>query len=318
MKRPEVNYFDSRALFAHRFFQIAQARGLDLTVDPLFHQSNELAIDQQILLEPYDINPTDRHTLIVPGLLGNSLRALIAPLVCARERLTVKGYNLKVAWVSGRSGCDKNAKQLREHVLQIADRSGQPVNIIGYSKGCADALHMLGNHDDTHEAVAALVSYAGVVHGTPLAESVPNWVNTLLRYLPVPGEQFGDGLAIDDLTYRRRSQWLIDHPIPTSIRIASISASPTPALVSRVLKGNYKRLALMDPNNDSQVIAQDAIIPDSELLAVANADHWAIALPIAERHQLLSKLLVDKNAFPRDVLIQTTIDHLSLTDAPIF
>jgi len=311
----DANYTDSRSAFAQRFYQIAQARGLKLNSD-LIYLDAPTALDLEKLLPvPYAVEPTDQYTLIVPGLLGSSVSTLVAPLFCARERLTVKGYNLQVAWVTGRSGCDLNAKLLRKHVLEIADRSGQPVNIIGYSKGCADAIHMLGNHEDTHQAVSALVSYAGVVLGTPLAASVPNWVNTLLRYMPLPGDTYGDGLAINDLTPHRREQWLLDHPLPKNVKLASVAASPTPKQVSRILKGSYRRLSLLDPRNDSQVICNDTIIPNSELLAVVNADHWAIALPIAERHRLLAKMLVDKNEFPRDVLIQAVIDHLSMTPA---
>lgn len=309
-------YSDSRIPFAQRFYQIAQARGLELHTNQLCLDQGYQSQLQQPQSSPYNVEPTDRYTLIVPGLLGNSIRALVAPLLCARERLTVEGYKLKVAWVSGRSGCERNANQLREHVLEIADHSGQPVNIIGYSKGCADAIHMLGKHKDTHQAVAALVSYAGVVLGTPLADSVASWVNTLLRYVPLPGDSFGDGLAISDLTPQRRQQWLTDHPLPTNVRLASIAASPNPELVSRILKGSYRHLSHLDTHNDSQVICEDAIIPNSELLAVVNADHWAIALPIAERHRLLARLLVDKNRFPRDVLIQASIDHLSSTQLP--
>ena len=309
-------YSDSRVAFAQRFYQIAQARDLDLQADQLCLDQTLRIHLQQRQPSPYTVEPTERYTLIVPGLLGSSVRTLVAPLLCARERLTVEGYKLKVAWVSGRSGCEFNAKRLREDVLEMANRSGQAVNIIGYSKGCADAIHMLGRHEDTHKAVSALVSYAGVVLGTPLADSVPNWVNTLLRYLPLPGDSYGDGLAISDLSRRKRQQWLLDHPLPSGVRLASIAASPSAELVSRILKGSYQRLSQLDKHNDSQVLCNDAIIPTSELLAVVNADHWAIALPIAERHSLLARLLVNKNRFPRDVLIQASIDHLSTTQAP--
>ena len=96
---------------------------------------------------------------------------------------------------------------------------------------------MLGRFEDTHQAVESLVSYAGVVLGTPLADSVPSWVNTLLRYMPLPGEAYGDGLAINDLSQHRRQQLLLDHPLPAGIRLASIAASPSPNFVSRILKG---------------------------------------------------------------------------------
>jgi len=308
--QPAPYLTDSRVCFAHRFYQLLEIKQLKLKAEPLL-LAPELSFEKPAAYTPYTIEPPDTVTLVIPGLLGNSIRSIVAPLMCARERLTVDGYQLEVAWVSGRSGCDHNAKALRRSVLENADRSGQPVNLIAYSKGCADALHMLGNHEDTHDSVASLVSYCGVVHGTPLANSVPKWLNTTLRYLPIPGESFGDGRAIADLSTVFRSKWLLDHPLPANLRLASIVATPTPDRVSRVLRASYRKLASTDKHNDSQVIDRDAMLPDSELLAVVNADHWAIALPIAERHRLLANLLVDKNEFPRDLLIQATIDHLN-------
>lgn len=310
LMQSDFRYVDSRVSFAHRFYQLVHEKKPAVETEPLLLDP-ELSFEKSEVYPPYTAEPPDSITLIVPGLFGNSLRSIVAPLMCARERLTVNGYRLSVAWVSGRSGCDHNARELRQQVLSCADSSGKPVNLIAYSKGCADALHMLGNYKDTHQSVASLVSYGGVVHGTPLATTVPGWLNTFLRYLPLPGEPFGDGRAIADLSPHRRRQWLLDHPLPENIRLASIVASPQPERVSRILKASYQKLLAIDKQNDSQVVCNDAILPQSELLAVVNADHWAIALPIAERHKLLADLFVDKNQFPRELLIQATIDHLN-------
>jgi len=260
-----------------------------------------------------DTEVIDLGTLVVPGLLGNSLRATIAPFLCARERLSVKDYDIEVAWVSGRTGCDSNAEMLRARVLEAAETRAAPVNLICYSKGCADALHMIGKYPDTHASVRAIVSFAGIVSGTPLVDSVPPWLNKVLQFIPLPGEPFGDGRAIRDLSPDVRVKWLNENPLPPHIRLASVVAAPVTANVSRVLRGTYHKLAKSDQHNDSQVAASAAVLPGGELLAVVNADHWAIALPIAEKHQLIARLLVDKNNFPRDVLLQAIIDHLNNT-----
>ncbi len=257
---------------------------------------------------PPNTDPTP--TLIVPGLLGGSVRQLVAPLAFAELALELQNYDIKVAWVSGRHGCDRNAQELHRQVMAAAEKHGQAVHLIGYSKGCADALHLLVNHPSCHDALRSVTSLAGVVGGTPLVADSPRWMDLLLQYLPLPGVPFGDGLALDHLDPGFRHAWLEQHALPDSIRYASVVATPSLAQVSRLLRRSWRQLAVFDRYNDGQVIAGDAMIPGSELLAVVNADHWAIALPIGKRLRWLSPWLVDPNEFPRTLLLQAIIDHL--------
>ena len=249
--------------------------------------------------------------VIVPGVLGDTVRALVAPLARAAEPLAPHGIRTHVARVNGRTGCAANAKALRPVVLEAAEREGRPVNVVGYSKGCTDALHMLADFPDTHAAVRSLTSLAGVVHGTPLAARTPNWIDAVLRWMPLPGVPFGDGRAVDDLEPAHRAAHLAAHPPPAGIRYASVAAAASPANVSRVLRGSWRTLARTDPANDSQVIDADAVLPAGELLAVVDADHWALALPITERLPIAS-VLVNRNAFPRVSLLRALLEHVTL------
>jgi hypothetical protein len=173
---------------------------------------------------------------------------------------------------------------------------------------------MLGNYPDTHKHIRSVVSFSGVVYGTPLAKKRSIVVETLLRYLPLPGFGFGDGHAIKDLSYPVRKLWMESHPLPQSIRYASVVAIPSEDRVSNVLKPSWLKLNTIDRNNDSQMIARDALLPGSELLAVVNADHWAIALPFHERAPWLTRWLIDKNKFPRQALLRAIIDYLESSE----
>lgn len=317
---------DERHRFASRFEALAKNQGL--AVDGLLYldstqapPADELSITNRIS-EPqaaiddetvagHESHPQQAPCLIVPGLLGDSVRNLVAPLMCARKHLEFAGYRVNVAWVNGRTGCGRNADALREQILREADAWGSAVDVIAYSKGCADCLHMLGKYDDTHSAVRSLVSLAGVVHGTPLAEDPPWLLRKLLQYMPVPGVPFGDGQAIVDMSYSVRKRWLTEHTLPSGIYLASVAAAPNRSRVSRVLRGSYDKLATLNPANDSQMIDVDSILPGSDLLAIVNADHWAIALPVNKQLPLVSKILVNRNTFPRDILLRALIDHLS-------
>ena len=69
----------------------------------------------------------------------------------------------------------------------------------------------------------------------------------------------------------------------------------------------YKKLSKVDARNDSQVIYYDQVIPGSTLLGFINADHWALAVPIARSHSFIGSTFVDKNDFPREAMIEAIL-----------
>lgn len=112
---------------------------------------------------------------------------------------------------------------------------------------------------------------------------------------------------ISSLTRFQRMTWLATHDLPKQVAYFSLVAMPTPDRVSLILEPFHRRLSAMDPRNDSQVIYYDAVIPGSYLLGYANADHWAIALPIGIQAPALSATLVTRNEFPRPQLLEAAI-----------
>ena len=304
---------DSRAEFAVRFNSLAATNDYGISDQPWLFLDDAMSSPDS----KQDTQADGRRVpnLLVPGLLGDSVRAVVAPMAFAVKTLELDGYAISVSWVNGRQGCDKNADVLYPQVMAASQQHGSPVRLIGYSKGCADIMHLLARHPDCHAAIDSIVSLAGVVYGTPLAARTARWLDRLVQYLPLPGVAFGDGRALDDLAPEYRKRWLSAHPLPPSIRYASVVAVPTVDRISRVLQPGYRRLAETSVDNDSQVIATDSLLPDGELLAMVNADHWAVALPIGHVSPVVSRWLVDENDFPRTRLLQAIIDHLD--DAPI-
>lgn len=304
---------DRRGAFRARCLAIARARadGSESEVAALFHPGTDEPGDMTAPAPAAESAPM----LLVPGLLGDGVSGLVAPFGHAREALVAVGRDIQVAWVGGRSGCTRNAARLRTVVLERAAAHGAAIDLVGYSKGCTDALHMLGDWPDTRSALRSLTSLGGVVRGTPLARRTPPLAARVLGWLPLPdiglGFGRGDGQAVADLMPERRARWLDEHPLPDGIRYASIVAAASPKRVSRVLKPSWRTLSRTDPDNDSQVIACDAMLPQGELLATLDADHWALALPIAERSPLLARLAVNRNDFPRAVLLEALMDHLA-------
>ena len=78
---------------------------------------------------------------------------------------------------------------------------------------------------------------------------------------------------------------------------------PQPERISTVLKTTYSKLSRVDARNDSQVLFYDQVIPGSSLMGYLNADHWALAVPIARTHTSLGATFVNHNAFPREALL---------------
>ena len=76
------------------------------------------------------------------------------------------------------------------------------------------------------------------------------------------------------------------------------------------MKPFYKKLSQVDSRNDSQMIFYDQLIPVSVLLGYVNADHWAIAVPLNRSHPYISSSFVDKNAFPREVLLEAIVRYV--------
>ena len=69
----------------------------------------------------------------------------------------------------------------------------------------------------------------------------------------------------------------------------------------------YRKLARIDGRNDSQMVFYDQVIPGSDLMGYVNADHWAIAVPIARSHATIGAVFVTQNAYPREALMEAML-----------
>ena len=154
------------------------------------------------------------------------------------------------------------------------------------------------------------MSAAGTVGGSPLANDATQSMLNLLTHFPDAECDPGDGGALESLKPQVRKQWLADHPLPSSIRYYSIVTYPDIKQISSILNYSYRKLSQVDSRNDSQMIFYDQVIPGSVLLGYLNADHWAISVPFNRKSPLISSTLIDKNAFPREVLLEAIIRYL--------
>lgn len=247
------------------------------------------------------------RVVVVPGFLGECVQALARPFADALAHLATHGYRTDTIMVSGRSSSRRNAAQLREAVLATALGPGERLLLVGHSKGAVDVLEALVAHPEIVPRVAAVVSVAGAINGSPLADGLRGFPAGLLRQLPVGGCDEGDGGGLDSLRRSARLRFLATATLPSSVAYFSVAGIVDRARASRLLRPAHRHLAALDPRNDGQVLWTDAVVPGGTLLGYVRADHWAIALPLSRVAPALSATLADYNAFPREVLLESIV-----------
>jgi hypothetical protein len=184
------------------------------------------------------------------------------------------------------------------------------VVLIGYSKGTPDILEGLVTYRELVQRVAAVVSISGAIHGSPLADDAPASMLGMLEYLPGSECDEGDGGALDSLKPSIRRDFLRTHELPNTVQYYSLASFAEREQISFGLRGSYDDLAKIDPRNDSQMLFYDQIIPGGALLGFVNADHWAVALPVSRQRPALAATLVNRNEFPREILLEAIVRHV--------
>ena len=262
-----------------------------------------------------------------PVPLGASSRKLIAAVVpgigydCFSKWLQVPGtsaghvkqfgFEQRFIQVDALSGTTRNARQIRDAVMAMDVGPGGPdsprIVLVGYSKGAPDALEAIVNHPEMRSRVAAVVSVAGAIGGSALANDAEQYQADLLQHFPGAACDAGDGGAVASLRPAVRKAWMAQNPLPAGVPFYSVVTLPQPERISSILRGSASKLSQIDGRNDSQVIFYDQVIPGSTLVAYLNADHWAVVVPIARAHETIGSLFVTQNAYPREALLEAAL-----------
>jgi hypothetical protein len=252
--------------------------------------------------------------VFVPGLFGECVQAIATPFADAHDHLRNAGYDVIAVDTGGRSSSAFNASMIGE---QLARRIGasDAVVVIAHSKGVSDFLEAMEAHADAPwmKRIRALVSVAGVVSGTPIADSLENLFPAIGAPVPWLDCPRRDGGAVASLTRRHRLHWLATHSLPASVKYFSIAAVPATVRSNPVFVPFSVELSAIDLRHDGQVLAQDAMLPSSRLMGFANADHWAVAMPFNRSKRLDATIFAFANAYPREVLSESVLVYVEET-----
>lgn len=310
---------DGRAGFRSLLGQVVKLRHGqypdERTVERILHDLGEAPSSAQSVELP--TTHSDLVVIIVSGVLWECVSDVALPfgegksvdIATEYDYLKPRYTTIEVVPVRGIATSEHNAKIVEAAIRKHKDAAN--VVIVAYSKGVPDTLEALRRMgDEAPKNLRALVSVAGVVSGSPLAD----WLNRykkFLELLPTPkvcshiNENFLKSISRDRCLHWLQKNW---HTLPQGIRYYSLVTFTTPQQMHWFLGFLYGKLAEVEPRNDSHMLIHDQVLPGASLLGYIKSDHWAVALPFnRSKRSIWNRLLSHNNAFPREVLFETIL-----------
>lgn len=322
---------DERCAFA-RYFQAELERiGHEAAAPPalwgLLHRPTTQPAPAAATLPARGLPRSRVSVLIVPGIFGDCVDEQAVPfgdgLARARGQSHTAAYapyadlglaGVRALQIPGQASSAHNGALIAESVLAEAARPEvETIVIVAYSKGLPDALHALTGLRQAGRLPAklrALVSVAGVVMGTPVADAHASLYQAASGMLGLAGCSASQGGEVASLTREVRGAWLAEMtPLPDLAYYSVVAHAPRSS-IGPGLTMFYDELSRIDPRNDGQVIGSDAILPRSALLAEVVSDHWDFVLPLSAHPSRLVRGMASGRDFPRQALFRAMVKYV--------
>jgi hypothetical protein len=206
---------------------------------------------------------------------------------------------------------ERNAEQIAAY---LKDHPGKYI-AVGHSKGAVDLMVALHNHKVVRDNVAALVSVAGAISGSRLIDfgekvTIAGF-RKAVRESGLGNCRIEEAGGIDSMRRDKRNAFLRTWRPDPSLRTYSLVGVVEKKETSKPLHTMWELQSLYSIDQDSQMVAEEAIIPGATFLGAARGDHWALALPFSEHPNPDIRKKVDKNPFPRTALLEAIVRYVT-------
>ena len=122
----------------------------------------------------------------VPGFFSDCLNGIFYPFKDVTADLTGLGFVVHNLPTFGRASSAANAERLATQLAQLSP-DPKPFIMVVYSKGLPDFLELLLRYPQTTQHIAAIISVAGAVNGSPIADDLYEVYRDLARRAPDTG-----------------------------------------------------------------------------------------------------------------------------------
>jgi hypothetical protein len=209
---------DKRERFREIFCAVLEARAHDIPdYQPCDEALTRVGAEPPGTPRPVPLGTSSRRLVaaVVPGFGHECIAPWLEAPGTVAAHVRQYAYDQIMIPVDALSSSRHNARQLRDAILAMPQEAGAPrLVLIGYSKGAADILEALVAFPELRSRVAAVVTAAGAVGGSPLANDAEQYQANLLRHFPKATCGAGDGGAVESLRPGTRKAWLAAHALP--------------------------------------------------------------------------------------------------------
>ena len=300
---------DLSASFSNQFCSLLQNENPDggswgpctsyLNAPPADAQTENVAQLDDTALAKYRV-------LVIPGVLS-SCQSNTEAFQDGQKHLQSKhGMTVEFLQTANDTSTNNGAKIASYLRQKMSSGDSRKYIVVSYSKGSPDVQEALANDPQVRDAVAAHVTIAGAIGGSPIAETMPAIAERYAGMLKLGTCDGNVADAFKSLRQDVRKQFLQDHPDPLvpSFSLAAVSDATT---TSKMLLEAWKLLTAYDPRTDSQLLQSDALIPGGNFLGILHADHLAVALNYENVAEATIKSAADHNHYPRVALFEAAI-----------
>jgi hypothetical protein len=166
--------------------------------------------------EPVNLGQSQRRlvTLFVPGVGWDCFSEWLDMQDTIPAHIRQFGYDMVTLDVDGLSSSTRNAEMIRDAILAMPHEGIQPdLVLVGFSKGAPDILEAIVNYPEIHDRVAAVVSAAGSVGGSPLANDAEQSDLDMLQHFPGAECTAGDGGGLNSMRPDTRKAWFAENTL---------------------------------------------------------------------------------------------------------